>query len=218
MVSKCHLLRCPGRDRLRRPNRAERVEATGQAGDDRDDQGEPERSASIAWNRPSPAMGEGESPGTLRGRAAEPRADLEEEGVATPGDALPARDKTDAAAGRASVARWLPFGDASRARRLWKVGAWLLGIVLVVAAVELAGVDVRGWFSDLWDALGQIPMVYLAAGWSLQTVQTALTALGWFFILRAGFPERSVPYRQALAAYATGVALTGSSRRTSGRS
>ena len=30
---------------------------------------------------------------------------------------------------------------------------WLVGIVLVVAALELAGVDVRGWFSTLWDAL-----------------------------------------------------------------
>jgi uncharacterized membrane protein YbhN (UPF0104 family) len=70
-------------------------------------------------------------------------------------------------------------------------------------------VDVRGWFSDLWDALTEIPLGYLAAGWSLQTVQTALTALGWFFILRAGFPRRAVPYRQVLAAYATGVALNG---------
>jgi hypothetical protein len=31
------------------------------------------------------------------------------------------------------------------------VVAWLVGIVLVVAALELAGVDVRGWFSSLWD-------------------------------------------------------------------
>jgi uncharacterized membrane protein YbhN (UPF0104 family) len=81
--------------------------------------------------------------------------------------------------------------------------------VLVVAALELAGVDVRGWFSSLWDALTEIPLGYLAAGWSLQTVQTTLTALGWCFILRAGFPGRPVPYLQVLAAYATGVALNG---------
>ena len=81
--------------------------------------------------------------------------------------------------------------------------------MLVVVALELAGVDVRGWFSNLWDTLTEIPLGYLAAGWSLQTVQTTLTALGWFFILRAGFPDRPVPYRQVLAAYATGVALNG---------
>jgi uncharacterized membrane protein YbhN (UPF0104 family) len=105
--------------------------------------------------------------------------------------------------------RWLPFGDVSRARRLRKVVAWLLGVVVVVAALELAGVDVRGWFSSLWDALTEIPLGYLAAGWALQTVQTTLTALGWYFILRAGFPDRPAPYLQVLAAYATGVALNG---------
>jgi uncharacterized membrane protein YbhN (UPF0104 family) len=115
----------------------------------------------------------------------------------------------DATARRLRGARWLPFDDPSRPRRLGKVVAWLVGMVLVVAALELAGVDVRGWFSSLWDALTEIPLGYLAAGWSLQTVQTTLTALGWFFILRAGFPGRPVPYRQVLAAYATGVALNG---------
>jgi uncharacterized membrane protein YbhN (UPF0104 family) len=124
-------------------------------------------------------------------------------------DSPPSSGKTDAAAGQVGAARWLPFGDASRPRRLRKVFAWLAGIALVVAALELAGVDVRGWFSRLWDALTEIPLGYLAAGWSLQTVQTALTALGWCFILRAGFPGRPVPYLHVLAAYATGVALNG---------
>jgi uncharacterized membrane protein YbhN (UPF0104 family) len=97
----------------------------------------------------------------------------------------------------------------SRARRLGKVGAWLGGIAATVAALELVGVDVAGWFSDVWDALTGVGVGYLAAGWSLQTVQTTLTALGWCFILRAGFPRAPVPYRGVLAAYATGVALNG---------
>jgi uncharacterized membrane protein YbhN (UPF0104 family) len=71
------------------------------------------------------------------------------------------------------------------------------------------GVDVAGWFSSLWDTLAEIPVGYLVAGWSLQTVQTALTAVGWYFILRAGFPSAPLLYRQVLAAYATGVALNG---------
>ena len=107
------------------------------------------------------------------------------------------------------MARWLPFRDASRARRLRKVLAWLAGIALVVAALELVGVDVGGWFSSLWDTLTEIQLGYLVAGWSLQTVQTTLTALGWCFILRAGFPGSPVPYLHVLAAYATGVALNG---------
>jgi uncharacterized membrane protein YbhN (UPF0104 family) len=104
---------------------------------------------------------------------------------------------------------WLPFREASRSRRLAQVGGWILGIAVVLAVLELLGVDVRGWFSDLWNALTEIPLGYLAAGWSLQTVQTTMTALGWFFILRAGFPDAPVLYRGVLASYATGVALNG---------
>ena len=81
-----------------------------------------------------------------------------------------------------------------------------------------AGVDVAGWCSDLWDALTGIGLGYLLAGWSLQAMQTTLTALGWYFILRAAYPRAPAPYRQVLAAYATGVALNGFCRPTSARS
>src|SRR5829696_2003729 len=104
---------------------------------------------------------------------------------------------------------WLPFGDVSRGRRLIKVGCWIGATALAVALLELLGVDVRGWFSTLWDALTEIPLGYLLAGWLLQTVQTTLTATGWYFILRAGFPDAPAAYRGVLAAYATGVALNG---------
>jgi uncharacterized membrane protein YbhN (UPF0104 family) len=104
---------------------------------------------------------------------------------------------------------WLPFHDPSRSRRLLKVLAWLVGIAVVVALLELIGVDVAGWFRDLWDSLTGIGLGYLAAGWTLQTTQTTLTALGWYFILHAGYPDAPLHYRQVLAAYATGVALNG---------
>jgi len=68
----------------------------------------------------------------------------------------------------------LPFRDRSRGRRLLKVGAWFAAIALVLALLELVGVDVAGWFSELWDALTGIGVGYLVAGWSLQTVQTTL--------------------------------------------
>jgi uncharacterized membrane protein YbhN (UPF0104 family) len=107
--------------------------------------------------------------------------------------------------------RWrtLPFGDPSRPRRLVKVGAWLLGVVLAVLVLHLLGVDVRGWLSSVWDALTEISLGYLLAGWAVQTAQTTLTALAWYFILRAGFPRAPIPYLHVLAAYAAGVALNG---------
>jgi uncharacterized membrane protein YbhN (UPF0104 family) len=116
---------------------------------------------------------------------------------------------TDSSAPLPRRFRWLPFGDPSRGRRLLKVLAWLAAAALLVAILALLGVDVAGWFESLWDALTGIGLGYLLAGWSLQTLQTVLTALGWYFILRAGYPGGHAPYRQVLAAYAAGVALNG---------
>lgn len=102
-----------------------------------------------------------------------------------------------------------PFREGSRGRRLAVVGAWVVGIAVVIALLGLLGVDVIGWFESLWDTLTEISLGYLAAGLALQTVQTTLTALGWYFILRAGYPSAPTAYRQILAAYAAGIALNG---------
>ena len=102
-----------------------------------------------------------------------------------------------------------PSESGSRARRLLKVAAWIAAAALVAGLLQLFGVNIRGWCSDLWDAMGEIPFEYLVAGWALQTVQTTLTAFGWYAILRAGYPKSPVMYRAVLAAYAAGVALNG---------
>ena len=103
----------------------------------------------------------------------------------------------------------LPFGDRSRSRRLIKVGAWLGAIAVLLVVLDLLGIDIAGWFGDMWDTLTDISLSYLLAGWALQTVQTTLTALAWYYILRAGFPSGFPTYLQVLAAYAAGVALNG---------
>src|SRR3954453_8370290 len=121
-----------------------------------------------------------------------------------------ARDMSDVVvAQEPHVRRWLPFGDRSRPRRLAKVMAWLVGLALALVVLDVLGVDVLGWFSDLWDALTGIGVGYLLAGWALQTVQTTLTAFAWYSILRVAFGRPRVAYLQVLAAYATGVALNG---------
>ncbi len=117
----------------------------------------------------------------------------------------------DAPAAPPTPRRWrlLPFNDRSRHRRLIKVACWLAGFAALVGVLHLIGVDVSGWLEGLWDALTEIGVGYLVAGFALQTVQTTLTALGWYFILRAGYPDSPLLYRQILAAYAAGIALNG---------
>ena len=51
---------------------------------------------------------------------------------------------------------------------------------------HLAGFDVLGWFSGLWDTMTEISLQYIVAGVFFQTIQTTLTALSWYFILRPG--------------------------------
>ena len=110
----------------------------------------------------------------------------------------------------------LPFHDRSRKRRLVKVVSWLLGIALALLVLNLLGVDVRGWLDSVWDALTEISLGYLVAGWAVQTVQTTLTALAWFYILQAAYPDGGTRYRDILAAYAAGTGQSAGRTRGAG--
>jgi uncharacterized membrane protein YbhN (UPF0104 family) len=90
----------------------------------------------------------------------------------------------------------------------WK--RWVFGALLVVvigAAASLLGWDIRGWFKELWDTVTTISIGYVVAGCALLTLQTTLTAFGWFSILRYGYPDGGMRWRQVLAAYAAAVGL-----------
>ena len=50
-----------------------------------------------------------------------------------------------------------------RLHRLGKVAAWLIGIAVVVAILQLLGFDVTGWFRQLWDQIKGVPPKYLIA-------------------------------------------------------
>jgi uncharacterized membrane protein YbhN (UPF0104 family) len=102
-----------------------------------------------------------------------------------------------------------PFHDRSRPRRLVKIALWLFGLAVVLLACNLAGFDVKAWFERLWDTMTAITLGYVVAGVIFQTVQTTLTALAWYYILAAGYPNGEVRYRDILAAYAAGVAMNG---------
>ena len=92
--------------------------------------------------------------------------------------------------------------------KLRRIAAWLVGVLVVLIALQLAGIDVWGWFEQLWDAVTDISLGYVILGCLFQGAQTTLTALGWYGILRYAYPGGTT-YMTVLACYATGVALNG---------
>jgi uncharacterized membrane protein YbhN (UPF0104 family) len=100
---------------------------------------------------------------------------------------------------------------ASEPKRGFRYKRLLVGAVVIVvigAFANLVGWNLRGWFSDLWDTMSEISIGYLIAGVALKTVQTSLTALGWYFILRFAYGG-AVRWRDIWACYAASVALNG---------
>ena len=89
-----------------------------------------------------------------------------------------------------------------------KVAGWLLGIALLLIVLELLGVDVRGWLSQLWDQIKAVPAGYIVAGLLFQTGQTVLAALSYYGILSAAYPGEVI-FAPIVAAYAVGVAMNG---------
>jgi glycosyltransferase 2 family protein len=104
------------------------------------------------------------------------------------------------------VALAAPPEADSRQHKLLRIAAWVVGTIVVIAALQLAGIDVVGWFEQLWDTLTEISIGYVILGCFFQGLQTTLTGLGWYGILRYAYPG-GVTFMPVLAAYATGVAL-----------
>ena len=97
---------------------------------------------------------------------------------------------------------------AGRVRRLVKVGLWLLGVAVAVAILDLLGVDVTGWLSDLWDQITDVPTRYVIAGIAAQSLQTFLAGLSYYGILSVAYPGH-VTLAPIVTAYAVGVAMNG---------
>lgn len=96
----------------------------------------------------------------------------------------------------------------SRLRSLGRVGLWLASAALGVAVLDLLGVDVTGWLSDLWDEITSVPTGYVVGGLVVQTGQTFFAGLSYYGILRAAYPGE-VALAPIVTAYAVGVAMNG---------
>jgi len=99
-----------------------------------------------------------------------------------------------------------PPAEESHSRRLVRIAAWLLGTLVVLVLLRLAGIDVWGWFTQLWDTITEISIGYVILGCLFQGLQTTLTGLAWYGILRYAYPGGTT-FLGVLAAYAAGVAL-----------
>jgi len=96
----------------------------------------------------------------------------------------------------------------TRGRRLRKVGLWLAGVLAAVVLLDLLGVDVTGWLTDLWHQIQDIPAGYLVLGLVAQTGQTMFAGASYYGILRAAYPGQ-VSFMPIVTAYAVGVAMNG---------
>ena len=96
---------------------------------------------------------------------------------------------SEAASEATHGSRLHPFGDTSRRRRLVKVLAWLIGVAVAIVVLDLLGVNVTGWFAQLWDQIAAVPVKYILAGVTLQTGQTFFAGLSYYGILRAAYGE-----------------------------
>ena len=105
-----------------------------------------------------------------------------------------------------SVAAPVAATESKRRIRWKRLLVIALIIVVIGAFANLVGWDLRGWFKDLWDTLSTISVGYLIAAVALKTVQTSLTALGWYAILRFAYAD-AVRWRDIWACYAASVAL-----------
>jgi uncharacterized membrane protein YbhN (UPF0104 family) len=78
------------------------------------------------------------------------------------------------------------------------------GLVLLV--LHLLGVDVAGWFDDLFDALTEVDPAYIALGLVFQTLEGLLSALAWLSILRYAYPDAGIRALPIITAYAVAIA------------
>jgi uncharacterized membrane protein YbhN (UPF0104 family) len=99
-----------------------------------------------------------------------------------------------------------PLTGQSRTRRFVGIAAWIAGVIVVVGVLQLAGVDVIGWFQDLWNQIKAVPVKYIVAGLIFQGAQTVLAGVSYYGILAAAYPKQVVA-RQIVTAYAVGVAM-----------
>jgi uncharacterized membrane protein YbhN (UPF0104 family) len=108
---------------------------------------------------------------------------------------------------------WVSPGvrEPSRPRRMVRVLGWLVAVALLWLVLDLLGIDVTGWLSDLWDQIKEIWNTnpwYIVSALVFQSGQTLFAGLSYYGILRAAYEEEA-QFWSIATAYAVGVAMNG---------
>jgi uncharacterized membrane protein YbhN (UPF0104 family) len=85
---------------------------------------------------------------------------------------------------------------------------WIAVVAVALVFLRLLGVDVIGWFQQLWEQIKAVPVGYIVAALGFQTGQTFFAGLSYYGILRAAYPEQ-VQLWPIITAYAVGVSMNG---------
>src|SRR5437764_1094275 len=73
----------------------------------------------------------------------------------------------------------VPLGGHSRPRRFVKIAVWTVALGVLLAILQLLGVDVRSWFSELWTQIKEMP----AGNISAHPVATIVIVVGGAFLI-----------------------------------
>src|SRR5262249_4062600 len=109
-------------------------------------------------------------------------------------DAEPHRSALSRSGARSmtTTAEQAPAPARARPRPLWwRLLMWALIVVVIGAAAELLGWDIRGWFHSLWQTMTTISVGSLIAAVACMIIQTSATAYAWYSILHFAYPERT---------------------------
>lgn len=91
--------------------------------------------------------------------------------------------------------------------RLTRIAIWVVGVAVLIFVLDLLGIPVDDWISELFKKIREVPVWAVVAGIVLQSTQTTLAAFAWLTILRAAFPRATITFRLVLASYAVAVAM-----------
>ncbi len=95
-------------------------------------------------------------------------------------------------------------------QRIIRIVATLLAIAIVLALLQLVGVDPIAWVRALFRAMGAIPTPYVVAGIASQTINMMLVGLAYVTVWRAAYPgAKKLPIMQIATCFVVGIALNG---------